>query len=88
MRRSKFSDEQITEVLNDSRSGMATNDVCRKHGITSKTLYNWRSKFGSMQATEVRKLKALEEENSKLKRLVANLTLDNMMLKDVNSKNW
>ena len=88
MRKSKFTDEQITAVLNDSRGGMSTGDVCRKHGITSKTLYNWRSKFGGMQATEVRRLKALEEENAKLKRIVANQALDIVMLKDVNSKNW
>ena len=88
MRKSKFTDEQITAVLNDSRGGMSTVEVCRKHGITNKTLYAWRSKFGGMQATEVRRLKNLEDENLKLKRIVANQALDIVMLKDVNSKNW
>lgn len=88
MRKSRFTDEQITAVLNDSRGGMATSEVCRKHGITTKTLYAWRSKFGSMQSAEVRRLKALEEENLKLKRIVANQALDIVMLKDVNSKKW
>jgi len=88
MRKSKFSDQQITAVLADSRGGMATADVCRKHGITSKTLYAWRSKFGTMQGSEVRRLKTLEEENSKLKRIVADQALDIIMLKEVNSKNW
>src|SRR4051812_11817629 len=83
MRKSKFSNEQITAVLNDSRSGMGTGDVCRKHGITSKTLYNWRSKFGGMQATEVRRLKALEEENAKLKRIVANQALAPLVAKRI-----
>lgn len=88
MRKSRYSNEQITAVLNDSRGGMSTGDVCRKYSITSKTLYNWRSKFGNMQSSEVKRLKILEEENNRLKRIVANQALDITMLKDVNSKNW
>lgn len=88
MKKSRYTDQQITTVLNEARSGISSAEVCRKYGITLKTFYNWRSKFGGMQSTEVRRTKALEEENAKLKRIVANQALDIVMLKDVNSKNW
>jgi putative transposase len=88
MRKSRYSDEQITAILGEARSGLSSADVCRKHGVSLKTFYGWRSRFGGMQASEVRKTKALEEENAKLKRIVADLMLDVRMLKDVNSKNW
>lgn len=88
MRKSRYSDEQITGILNEARAGLSSAEVCRKHGLSLKTFYGWRSKFGGMQATEVRRVKALEDENAKLKRIVANQALDIVMLKDVNSKNW
>ena len=88
MKRSRFTDEQITTILGEARSGLSSADVCRKHGVSLKTFYGWRSRYGGMQASEVRKTKALEEENAKLKRMVADLMLDVRALKDVNSKNW
>jgi putative transposase len=88
MRKSRFTDEQITKILGEARSGISSAEVCRKHGVSLKTFYGWRSRYGGMQASEVRKTKQLEEENAKLKRIVADLMLDVRMLKDVNSKNW
>lgn len=88
MKKTRYSNEQITAVLAEAKNGMSAADVCRKHGVSLKSFYGWRAKFGGMQATEVRRMKALEEENAKLKRIVANQALDIVMLKDVNSKNW
>jgi len=84
----RFSEEQIIGILKQQESGVKTADVCREHNISQNTFYTWKSKFGGMNVSEAQRLKALEAENAKLKRIVADLTLDNVALKDVLSKNW
>ena len=84
----RFSEEQIIGILKEQEGGLKTGDVCRRHGISEATFYNWKSKFGGMDVSEARKLKALEIENARLKRMVADLHLDIEILKDVNSKKW
>lgn len=88
MRKTRFSEEQIIAILKENEAGMKVDDICRKHGVSSASFYKWRAKFGGMDVSEARRLKALEEENRKLKTLVADLTLDNQMLKHINSKKW
>ena len=84
----RFSEEQIIGILKQQESGIATGELCRQHNISSATFYKWKAKFGGMNASEAQKLRQLEAENAKLKRIVADLTLDNVALKDVLSKNW
>ena len=88
MKRSRFSEEQIIAILKQQESGVPTSDVCREHGISSATFYKWKAKFGGMDVSDARKLKALEDENAKLKKLLAEQMLDNAMLKDVASRKW
>jgi putative transposase len=88
MRGKRFSEEQIIGILKEWEAGMAIADLCRKHGVCDNTLYRWKSKYGGMELNEAKRLKALEEENRRLKRLVAEQALDIQILKDVNSKNW
>jgi putative transposase len=88
MKRSRFSEEQIIAVLKEHELGAKTADLCRKHGISEATFYNWKSKFGGMDVSEARRLKALEDENRKLKKLLAESMLDNAALKDLLSKKW
>lgn len=88
MRKSRFSEEQIIAILREQEGGQATKDVCRRHGISQATFYKWKAKFGGMDVSDAKRLKALEDENARLKKLVADLSLDNAMLKDVNSRKW
>lgn len=84
----RFTEEQIIKILKEQEAGLGTGDICRKHGISSATFYNWKSKYGGMEVSEARRLRALEAENSKLKRLLAESELDKLMLKDALSKKW
>ena len=84
----RFSEEQIIGILKQQESGVKTADVCREHNISQNTFYTWKSKFGGMNVSEAQRLRQLEAENTRLKRIVADLTLDNVALKDVLSKNW
>ena len=88
MKKARFSEEQIIAVLREQEGGMKAADVCRKHGISSATLNAWKAKYGGMDVSQARKLKVLEEENGRLKRLLADAMLDNAVLKEVASKNW
>ena len=88
MKRKRFSEEQIIAILREQEAGAKTADLCRKHGISEATFYNWKSKFGGMDVSEARRLKSLEGENAKLKRLLADAMLDNAALKDLLSKKW
>lgn len=88
MKRSRFSEEQVIAILKEQESGVATADVCRRHGISSATFYKWKSKFGGLEVSEARRLRALEDENTRLKRLLADAMLDNAMLRDVAGKKW
>ena len=88
MKRSKYSEEQIISILKEAEAGIALIELCRKYGISDQTYYNWKAKYGGMTVSDARKLKQLEDENRKLKHLVADLTLDNQALKSVISKNF
>ena len=84
----RFTEEQIIGILKQQESGVKTADVCREHGISTNTFYTWKAKFGGMNVSEAQRLRQLEAENAKLKRIVADQALDIMALKDVLSKNW
>ena len=84
----RFTEERIIGILKEAESGMKVAEVCRKHGISDATYYNWKSKFGGMSVSEAQRLKALEMENSKLKRLLADAHLDIAALKDVVGRKW
>src|SRR5258706_2773626 len=88
MKRSRFSEEQIIGVLKEHELGAKTADLCRRHGISEATLYNWKSRFGGLDVSEARRLRALESENAKLKKLLAEAHLDNAALKDLLAKKW
>ena len=88
MRRSRFSEEQIIGILREQEAGLKTAEVCRKHGISDATFYKWKAKYGGLDVSEARRLKALEDENAKLKKLLAEAMLDNAVLKDLASKKW
>ena len=88
MKRSRFSEEQIIGVLREHDAGAAVAELCRRHGMSSATFYAWKAKFGGMDVSDAKRLKALEEENARLKKLLAEQMLDNAILKDVASKKW
>ena len=87
MRKGRFSEEQILTILREQEAGMATAEVCRRHGISSATFYAWKARFGGMDVSDAKRLKALEAENAKLKRLYADAMLDNAGLKELLAKN-
>ena len=88
MKRSRFTEEQIIGILREQEAGVATAEVCRRHGVSSATFYKWKAKFGGLDVSEARRLKSLEDENSRLKRMLADAMLDNVALKDLLGKKW
>ena len=88
MKRSRFSEEQIIGILKEQEAGMATVEVCRRHGVSPETFYKWKSKFGGMEVSEAKRLWSLEDENAKLKKLLAEAMLDIAVLKDITGKKW
>jgi len=88
MKRSRFSEEQIIAILKEQEAGVPTADVCRRHGVSSATFYKWKAKFGGLDVSEAKRLRQLEDENTKLKKLLAEAILDNAMLKEITSKKW
>jgi len=88
MKPSRFTEEQIIGILREQETGATTADVCRKHGISSATFYKWKARYGGLEVSDSKRLRSLEDENSKLKKLLAEAMLDNAMLKDIAAKKW
>ncbi len=88
MKKSRFTEERIIAILREQEQGMATAEVCRRHGISSATFFKWKARFGGMDVSDARRLKVLEDENAKLKKLLAEAMLDVAMLKDLNGKKF
>ena len=88
MKSSRFTEEQIIGILREQETGATTADVCRKHGISSATFYKWKARYGGLEVSDSKRLRSLEDENSKLKKLLAEAMLDNAMLKDIAAKKW
>jgi putative transposase len=88
MKRSRFSEEQIIGILKEHEAGVSVADLCRKHGVSDASIYKWKAKFGGLEVSEAKRLRALEDENAKLKRMLADAMLDNVALKDLLGKKW
>jgi putative transposase len=88
MKRARFTEEQIIAILKEQEAGAPTADVCRRHGVSSATFYKWKAKFGGLEVSEAKRLRQLEDENAKLKKLLAEAMLDNAMLKEITAKKW
>lgn len=88
MKRGRFSEEQIIGILKEHESGIPVSDLCRRHGVRDASIYKWKAKYGVMDVSEAKRLRALEDENAKLKRLLADAMLDNVALKDLLGKKW
>ena len=88
MKRKQFSEEQIIGILKEAEAGAVVTELCRRHGMSSATFYAWKAKFGGMEVSDAKRLRALEDENGKLKRLLADAMLDNAGLKDLLAKKW
>jgi putative transposase len=88
MKGSRFTEEQIIGLLREQEAGGKTADVCRKHGVSEATFYKWKAKFGGLDVSEARRLRQLEDENTRLKKLLADAMLDNAVLKDIAAKKW
>ena len=84
----RFTEEQIIRVLKQAETGIKTKELCREHGISHGTFYAWKAKFGGMEVSDAKKLRGLEHENGKLKRMIADLSIENMALKEINAKKW
>ncbi len=88
MKRSRFSEEKIIEILKEHKAGISVADLCRKHGVSDASIYKWKAKFGGLEVSETKRLKMLEDENTRLKRLLADAMLDNAALKDLLGTKW
>src|SRR5690348_1233527 len=88
MRKSRYSEEQIIGILRLAEAGQTVAEVCRQHGISEGTYYRWKAQYGGLELSQLRRLRQLEDENRRLKQIVADLTLDNTALKDITAKNW
>ena len=88
MKRSRFTEEQIIGILKEYEAGVSVSDLCRKHSVSDASIYKWKAKFGGMDVSEAKRLRSLEDENAKLKRLLADAMLDNVALKDLLGKKW
>ena len=88
MKRSRYTEEQIIGILKEHEAGVPVSELCRKHGVSDASIYKWKARFGGMDVSEAKRLRSLEEENAKLKRLLADAMLDNVALKDLLGKKW